>query len=67
MKALFLMSVCCIFLFSCRESDEILNEDVQTEDRDRSMYQFIKKLGYQDFEIQDIGDEYLVDGDILFF
>lgn len=51
-------------MFSCTKSDRMLDEDTSLEDQ--STYAFIKKLGYQDSEIMDLGDEYLVDGDILF-
>ncbi|MBZ4188242.1 M57 family metalloprotease [Niabella beijingensis] len=69
MKKLSLLTLLlCVLTFSCKKSDKILNEDQQNkvEKEDHSVYQFIKKLGYSDSEIKDLGSEYLVDGDILF-
>lgn len=41
-------------------------EEEPLDSGSQSALEFIKKLGYQDFEIEDLGDKYLVDGDILF-
>lgn len=55
-------------MYSCAKTDMIVTEhsDSKTSIEDQSTYSFIKKMGYTDEEIKDIGDEYLVDGDILF-
>jgi hypothetical protein len=49
------------FLSSCKKSFESSSETKQG-----TVYEYIKKLGYADTEIQDLGDEYIVDGDIVF-
>src|SRR5690606_10512926 len=51
-----------IFLSGCNKIENI----EYSNDEHESVLQFIKKLGYHDHEIRDIGDAYLVDGDILF-
>lgn len=65
MKTQLFTLLLCTLLFSCNKSDQIL-EQSQVESKDQSTYEFIKKLGYSDSEIKDQGDEYLVDGDLLF-
>lgn len=56
--------VLAIVLFSCKKST---NDAPQTDNKKQgSVYEYIKKLGYKDSEIKDIGDQYLVDGDVLF-
>jgi len=47
---------------SCKK-DEHLNASTSSESE---TVDYIKSLGYSDSQIQDIGSEYLVDGDILF-
>lgn len=68
MRTFSLSLLCVVFLFSCsklaQESEADL--DLSPEEISTSVYQFIKNLGYQDAEIRDIGEEYVVDGDILF-
>jgi len=67
MKKLSLLTVLlCILMFSCTKADKEIDQSPQIEKEDQSVYQYIKKLGYRDSEIKDIGDEYLVDGDLLF-
>lgn len=53
-----------IILFSCKKNVNT-SQDTSGESSN-SVYEYIKKLGYQDKEIQDLGTKYLVDGDILF-
>lgn len=63
-RYLFILSVVSSLLFSCKKT-EIAPQKADI-DQDKSVLGYIKKLGYRDSEIKDIGDEYLVDGDILF-
>ena len=51
------------FLFSCKKNTDA---SLETGKKQGTVYEYIIKLGYTDAEIQDIGDDYLVDGDILF-
>lgn len=60
----FAVAASSILLFSCKKND-IASSD-SAVDKDTPMYSYIKKLGYQDSEIKDIGKEYLVDEDLLF-
>ena len=63
-KILLLLSI--LFIFSaCKKNDQARINDEEGEQH-QTTYEFIKKLGYSDEEIKDIGQEYLVDGDILF-
>jgi len=64
MKKLLLFILPALFLFSCKKDD--LKREKQNEDTSNRVWQYIKKLGFTDSEIKDIGDNYLVDGDILF-
>ena len=53
-----------ILLFSCKKG---VNESPGTDtSKQGDVYAYIKGLGYEDSEIKDIGDHYLVDGDIIF-
>jgi hypothetical protein len=61
---LFIVSVLAIVLFSCKKSTTV-SPEIDSK-KQGAVYEYIKKLGYKDSEIKDIGDEYLVDGDILF-
>lgn len=64
---LFTLLLLSTFIFSCEKQNQPLNENQsKTENKSQSVYEFIKKLGYQDSEIKNLDDEYLVDGDILF-
>jgi hypothetical protein len=64
LKNFLLGLLCTALLISCSKKTDTPVER-QTATRD-AVYQFIKNLGYQDHEIKDIGEEYLVDEDILF-
>lgn len=67
MKKLSLLTLLlCILVFSCTKTNKEIDQSPQIEKKDQSVYQYIKNLGYRDSEIKDHGDEYLVDGDILF-
>lgn len=64
MKNLLLLLLPVLLLFSCKKNADVsVANDVATND---AVYKYIKKLGYRDNEIKDIGKEYLVDGDLLF-
>lgn len=63
-RFLVLLSVMSFLLFSCKKTD--ITPQQPGIGQDNSVLSYIKKLGYRDSEIKDIGDEYLVDGDILF-
>lgn len=59
-----ILSIVTILLFSCKKS---VNSSPEPDSNvDNAVYEYIKKLGFKDSEIKDIGDEYLVDGDMLF-
>ncbi|MVT08275.1 M57 family metalloprotease [Chitinophaga tropicalis] len=58
-----ILSVISVLLFSCKKN-EITPQKPDSESN--PVLSYIKKLGYNDGQIKDIGDEYLVDGDILF-
>lgn len=67
MRNLLLLTLSALLLFSCKKGVDVPAEDiVNTNDTSNSVYKYIKKLGYRDSEIKDIGNEFLVDGDILF-
>lgn len=51
-----------IVLFSCKKSINT-SSDAKSEN---TVYEFIKNLGYSDSEIKEVGDTYIVDGDIVF-
>jgi hypothetical protein len=53
-----------IFLFSCKKNTT--DPPGIDSQKQGTVYEYIKKLGYKDDEIKDIGERYLVDGDILF-
>lgn len=63
-RYLFILSVVSFLLYSCKKTE--VTPQKTDVDQDNSVLSYIKKLGYSDSEIKDIGDEYLVDGDILF-
>ena len=54
---------CAFLLFSCKKS---VNNSPETDSNKDRVYEYIKKLGFRDKDIKDIGDKYVVDGDILF-
>src|SRR5688500_8806104 len=59
-----IVAVITLFLFSCNKG---INDTPQTDNEQKgTVYEYIKKLGYKDSEIKDIGEDYLVDGDMLF-
>jgi hypothetical protein len=59
-----IVSTLTIVLFSCKKS---LTESSEADsNKQGTVYEYIKMLGYQDTEIQDNGTEYIVDGDIVF-
>ncbi len=66
MKKLLLLVLPAFLLFSCKKNADLVTENETTFDQTNAAYQYIKKLGYRDSEIKDIGSEYLVDGDLLF-
>lgn len=59
-----ILSIVTVLLFSCKKS--IKSSSETDGNNDNSVYEYIQKLGYKDSEIQDMGAEYLVDGDIVF-
>jgi hypothetical protein len=61
----FLIAISCTCsLFSCKKN---VHTDDQADSGNRdAVYNYIKKLGYRDADIQDLGKQYVVDGDILF-
>ncbi|GAB3012390.1 hypothetical protein GCM10027051_14170 [Niabella terrae] len=62
MRTLLLILLCVFFqLVSCTK-----NDPKEKDPEVNINYQYIRDLGYKDSEIKDTGDEYLVDGDILF-
>lgn len=66
MKKVCLFLLCASILSACSKRDRLFEDESLEGSENQSALEFIKKLGYQDFEIEDLGDEYLVDGDILF-
>ncbi|MBO9616509.1 MAG: hypothetical protein J7619_27720 [Dyadobacter sp.] len=73
MKQLVLSVIALAGLFSCQENEisTIKNEEVQVEKPNQAqtsqkVYSYIKSLGFKDSEIKDIGNDFLVDGDMLF-
>jgi hypothetical protein len=57
-------TILTLLLFSCKKN---FNESPEIDSQKQgTVYEYIKKLGYQDSEIRDIGDGYLADGDIYF-
>jgi hypothetical protein len=63
-RYLVVLSVASSLLFSCKKTD--IAPEQPGPDQNNPVLSYIKKLGYRNSEIKDIGDEYLVDGDILF-
>lgn len=57
-------SMLAFLLFSCKKNTEGSLEG--GDKKQGTVYEYITKLGYAGNEIQDIGDNYLVDGDIIF-
>jgi hypothetical protein len=51
-----------IALFSCKKN----TNTAQKSNDGNSVYEYIKKLGFSENSIQDAGDKYIVEGDILF-
>ncbi len=64
-----LSPICLLTLFlvfnSCTKEKLSIN-NVQEIKTDSSILAYIKELGYNDSDIKDLGEEYLVDGDIVF-
>lgn len=63
-RYLIILSVLSGVLFSCSKKD-IAPKPAET-DLNNPVLSYIKALGYTDSEIKDLGEEYLVDEDILF-
>lgn len=63
-RYLIILSVVSGVLFSCSKKD-IAPTPAQTAENN-PVLNYIKKLGYNESQIRDLGDEYLVDEDILF-
>ncbi|SFO21238.1 Dual-action HEIGH metallo-peptidase [Chitinophaga sp. YR627] len=59
-----ILSVLSGILFSCSKSN--IEPEPAEGLPDNAVLSYIKKLGYKDSQIKDIGEEYLVDEDILF-
>lgn len=73
MKQFVLSVIALAGLFSCQENEisTIKNEEAQVEkpsqaQTSQKVYSYIKSLGFKDSEIKDIGNDFLVDGDMLF-
>lgn len=65
MKKLLLVLLPGLVLFSCSKNTDQTPQETPSA-INNPVYQYIKKLGFHDSEIKDIGKEYLVDEDILF-
>lgn len=65
MKNLLLLALPALLLFSCKKNADIV--DGNNIDASNSTYKYIKKLGYRDNEIKDIGNEFLVNGSVGVF
>lgn len=54
-----IVSLLTILFFSCKKST---NDSLEIDSKKQgTVYEYIKKLGFRDSEIKDIGDDYLVD------
>ncbi len=62
----FLLLASILVFNSCSKSHEDFDSKSQTTTVNNSVIAYIKELGYQDSDIKDLGDDYLVDGDLLF-
>lgn len=56
------LSIVASLLFSCQKNNVEPPKPVQKD----AVYRYIQKLGYDVSEIKDLGDMYVVDGDIIF-
>lgn len=66
MKRLYLFLLTAVILAACSKTDQALDEAALVGDESQTVLEYIKGLGFDETQIQDIGDDYLVEGDILF-
>jgi hypothetical protein len=60
----YILVSCILYLVSCRDAPEF--DTISSSPPNEEILQFIKDLGYNDSAIKDIGDSYLVGGDMVF-
>lgn len=65
MKKILLSLPAALLLFSCSKI-EPTEQQPDPVDKSTPMYRYIKQMGYRDSEIREQGNNYVVDGDMLF-